>query len=388
MRSNFDRSRPPCVRVVMNRCSWPCVLALGSMSATAVADELPPLSIYGFARLDVLADDSRMSDIAQPRYVMLEGTGARDDAELTMTPRLSRVGLGIEPWQLSGVVRGEGKLEIDFSGGTGTNAIRLRHASASIVLERMVEMTAGQTADLISPLFPSVQNDTQLLFAGNTGDRRPQLQLAFTPGSRFRAALGLAPTGSISQADADGDGRLDGMASARPMLQWLVEYRQPRRGEVMRLGVWGHAATSELADGTQYSGASAGVHLYLPVVRNVVWLGEAYLGRDLADIGGGIDQGYNMTTRETIRGAGGWLELAALPTERHVLAIGGSLDTARAADLNTGDRERNHTLYGTVRYRPLESLQLGLEYLHWQTRYKDVGRGVANRFDLHLSVLF
>src|ERR1041384_6226869 len=65
----------------MNRILW---LAL-AVSRAAVApgavapppapadDPLPPLSIYGAARLDIIADDSRMSDIAQPMYVTLEG---------------------------------------------------------------------------------------------------------------------------------------------------------------------------------------------------------------------------------------------------------------------------------------------------------------------------
>ncbi|HEX7835854.1 MAG TPA: hypothetical protein VF469_00245 [Kofleriaceae bacterium] len=120
----------------------------------------------------------------------------------------------------------------------------------------------------------------------------------------------------------------------------------------------------------------------------MVWLGEAYLGDNLADIGGAIDQDFSAMTRRNIHGAGGWLELAALPTERHMLALGASLDSARTADLGPGDRERNRTLYAVLRYQPLASLQLGAEYLYWQTRYKDVGQGVANRFDLHLSVLF
>jgi len=118
----------------------------------------------------------------------------------------------------------------------------------------------------------------------------------------------------------------------------------------------------ELADGTQYSGASVGMHLYLPIARRMVWLGEAYLGDNLADIGGAIDQDFNPMTRRNIHGAGGWLELATLPTERHMLAVGASIDTARDADLAPGDRERNRTMYAVLRYQPLASLQLGVEY--------------------------
>src|SRR5262245_65411675 len=68
------------------------ILILLLVPATALAeDESPPLSIYGFARLDVLADDSRMSDINQPMYVTREPASG----ELNMTPRLAQIGTGI-----------------------------------------------------------------------------------------------------------------------------------------------------------------------------------------------------------------------------------------------------------------------------------------------------
>jgi len=57
-------------------------------------------------------------------------------------------------------------------------------------------------------------------------------------------------------------------------------------------------------------------------------------------------------------------------------------------DLGDGDRERNQTVYGVLRYKPLDALQLGVEYAHWRTRYKAAPDGVANRVDLHASVLF
>jgi hypothetical protein len=304
------------------------VLALSAvlLPTAARADELPPLSISGFARLDVLIDDARMSDIAQPTYVM-PGTAASRSGELTMTPRLSRVGLGIDTWRLGYRTTGEGKLEVDFGGAGGTAAIRLRHAYAAVAFERMAELLAGQTADLLSPLFPSAQNDTQLLFAGNTGDRRPQIQLSITPGDRLRAAVGVATTGWLSQTDLDDDGRLDGTASMRPMVQWLLEYRQRLRGDVLRVGARGHTARSELADGTSYGGSSVGMHVYLPLSRKLVALGEGYTGSNLADIGGGINQSVNAMTREPIRGAGGWLELAAVASSRHMLAAGTTIDT-------------------------------------------------------------
>jgi hypothetical protein len=375
----------------MTRLSWLAFASCALLPTGVLAeDEAPPLSIYGAARLDILADDSRMSDIHEPRFVMHEPSNGQLDGELTMTPRLSQLGLGIDEWEINsrGDLTGEGLLEIDFGGGTGTNAIRLRHAYAQVDFRSKLEVLAGQTWDLISPLVPSAQNDTQLLSAGNTGDRRPQLRIALTPARHVQVAVAAAATGALDPRDMDADGQLDGMASATPMLQGIVELR-PRtwRGEHLRIGMWAHVARAELANGTRQPSRSIGGHLYVPFA-NLVWSTEIYGGTNLADIGGGIGQGVNPVTGRGIRAYGGWTELAVVPSSRHVVAIGTSGDFARASDLEVGDRRANTTSYGVIRYKPKPALQLGLEYLYWKTLYHRMSGGVANRFNVHLSVLF
>lgn len=361
------------------------------VSVAHAEDESPPLSIYGFARLDVLADDSRMSDIHQALYVMPEPENGAFDGELTMTPRLSRFGLSIDEWDLDddGDVKGEGKLEIDFGGGAGLNVLRLRHAYAQVSFEKKVELLAGQTWDLVSPLFPSAQNDTQLLFAGNTGDRRPQLRLTVLPSDKIRIAVAAAATGTLDQRDMDNDGQLDGIGAATPSLQGLIEFRKRMRGDTaLRVGLWGHLAKDELANGTRYPARSIGGHIFLPAAPMMVWIAEIYAGSNTTDIGGGIGQGVNPVTGRTIRSVGGWFEAALVPTKKHMVAVGGSGDFARQADLEMGDRTANGTIYGVIRYKPKQSLQLGAEYLYWKTVYKGMSAGVANRFDMHLSVFF
>ncbi|MFN0249057.1 MAG: hypothetical protein ACKV2T_19390 [Kofleriaceae bacterium] len=360
-------------------------------SVARAEDESPPLSIYGFARLDVLADDSRMSDIHQALYVMPEPADGAFAGELTMTPRLSRFGLSIDEWDLDddGDVKGEGKLEIDFAGGEGVNVLRLRHAYAQIALGKKIEVLAGQTWDLVSPLFPSAQNDMQLLFAGNTGDRRPQLRLTMMPSDKVRIGIAAAATGTLDQRDLDNDGQLDGIRAATPSLQGLIEFRKRMRGDAaLRIGLWGHLAKDELANGTRYPARSIGGHVFLPAAPMMVLIAEVYGGSNTTDIGGGIGQGVNPVTGRTIRSVGGWLELALVPTRRHMIAFGGTGDFARESDLEMGDRTSNGTVYGVIRYKPKQSLQLGLEQLYWKTTYKGMSPGVANRFNIHLSVFF
>jgi hypothetical protein len=362
--------------------------------AAAVADDdddAPPLSIYGAARLDILADSARMDDIHSSLFVEQDRGTGQTDGELTMTPRLSQVGLGIDQWDLDdrGHYIGEGKLEIDFGGGTGTNVIRLRHAYATVTIENKIEILAGQTWDLISPLNPMVQEDTLLLFAGNTGDRRPQLRLSALPIKNVRIAVAAAATGTLDQRDLDGDGRMDGIAAGTPMVQGLIELRQPlgRGGRNILLGIWGHVARQELADGTRHPSRSLGAHLQVPAPF-LTWSAEIYGGTNASDIGGAVGRGVDPMTGRRTHSVGGWVELAFAAGRKHVLAIGGSGDLATPDDVMPGDRSANGTVYSALRYKPKSSLQLGVEYLYWKTVYRGAGAAIANRVDLHLSVLF
>jgi hypothetical protein len=362
-------------------------------AAATAEDESPPLSIYGFARLDLLINDSRMSSLDDPSFVMNEPAGGQLESELTMTPRLSRVGLTLDRWNINDDrLYGEGKLEIDFAGGGGVNAIRLRHAYGSISRRwgrHGVELLAGQTWDLVSPLFPSAQNDGQLRYAGNLGDRRPQLRLSGYPTDKIHVAFAAASPAVLDPEDLDRDGQVDARAAARPMLQWLLEVRGlGQSGDIGRMGVSGHAASAELADGTARTSYSVAAHFYLPLLRKAILLGEGYFGTNLAELGGGIGNGLDEMTRQSVRSLGGWIELALLPTRRHMLSLGTSIDVARSTDLEPGDRERNGTVYSVLRYKPRDSLQLGLEHLVWRTDYKGMPGGVANRVDAHFAVFF
>lgn len=367
----------------------PVLLALVPARALA-EDEAPPLSIYGAARLDILADSARMDDIHSSLFVEKDGAGATD-GELTMTPRLSQIGLGIDQWELDdrGRYVGEGKLEIDFGGGAGTNAIRLRHAYATVTVRNKIEVLAGQTWDLISPLNPLVQDDTLLLFAGNTGDRRPQLRLSALPVDNVRIAVAAAATGTLDQRDLDDDGRMDGIAAGTPMVQGLIELRQPLRrgGRALLLGVWGHVAREELADGTRHPSRSLGMHVQVPAPF-MTWSAEIYGGTNASEIGGAVGRGVDPMTGRRTHSIGGWFEIALAPTKKHVLAIGGTGDLAAEDDVMPGDRSGNGTVYTALRYKPKASLQLGAEYLYWKTLYRGAGAAVANRVNLHVSVLF
>ena len=371
------------------------VLALTVTAMPAWADDdYPPVSIYGMVRLDAIVNDSTMSDARAPYWV--EREPGRSDAELTVSPRLSRIGLSLDEWELNHRWSGAGLLEVDFAGGDASAdaGLRLRHAYVTLAREQRFEVLLGQTWDLASPLFPSVNADTMMWNAGNTGDRRPQLRLsAFPGGGKATVAVAVGQTGAVDRQDADMDGRLDGTEGGLPTVQGLIELR-PRLpgGGQLRLGVWGHAAREQLAAGPDLPSRAIGGHLYVPMARVAVLMVEAHRGRNLDDLRGGIGQGYNIVRGRSIDATGGWVEAAIFLSRHHLFAFGETIDAVDEDDVEPGDRLRNLSGYAVLRWRPTEAVEVGAEYGYWITSYKQMDRppalGTAHRVDLHASVSF
>lgn len=348
------------------------------------ASDGPTVDLHGFVRLDVIFDDSRMQNPQFPFFVLSEPDGS--DPELTIHPRLTRVGLDAEQ-RLEDTVDVAGKIEIDFQAGGSESRqlIRLRHGYLALE-SGMVEVLAGQTWDLISPLWPAANNDGMMWNAGNLGDRRPQLRVTALPALgagtlRLAAAAGL--TGAIDGQDVDMNGRPDGLDATLPTAQMLAEMRlAPLLG-----GVWAHYARESLDDGTDFESLAVGAHVKLDITEDIWVQGEGWYGQNLDDVRGGIGQNVNAGGEE-IRSTGGWIEAGARPLPPYQVAVGFTIDDPIDEDVDPGARERNMALYLAQQLRPWKPVMFALEYLFWTTDYQDAARGRAHRVDAHASFFF
>ena len=178
----------------MRQAFWTGILAAGlaaSLGAEASADdkpEKPKVDFYGFLRFDVLYDDSRPNNTQTISSILSEdktapasiGAGGKNRPDLTMHARLTRLGVNLDGGMLPDLADAKltGKVEIDFynNGLTGQTesraAIRMRHAYMKLEKDDL-SFLAGQTSDVISPLWPAVNADMVMWGAGNLGDRRP-----------------------------------------------------------------------------------------------------------------------------------------------------------------------------------------------------------------------
>ena len=383
------------------------IVAIFVMLVFAAQEARPEVEIkpYGFLRLDLIYNDSKTNNSQTTMWVSSEDgvKVAVDDEEFVLHPRLTRLGLHVKGGKVD---RSDisGNLEIDFittpNFSESRQAIRLRHAFLK-VLRGEFYLLAGQTWDIISPIFPSVNQDTLMWNAGNTGDRRPQLRAGYEhplgPG-KLSIMGGLGLTGAIDSKDKDLDknGVRDGEDSGLPNLQARIGYTRPGfvPRENMVVGIWGHLAKEEIgevsariAGENSFTSNSIGGDIILPIISlshegSLTMRGEIWSGKNLSDFRGGIGQGVNTNTGEEIKSIGGWLEfLIKVNTELQV-EVGYTVDNPEDENLGIGDKAENTTWYIGGNFKPGGGLLLGIEYINWKTGYKDAPEGTDNRVNL------
>ena len=213
---------------------------------TSAAPDSSRAQFYGFVRHDVIVDKTPPDSAQSPLFILSEPNGVPSRHAYTMHPRLTRLGVNMTGPALEPVGGAQiaGKLEIDFqNGGRDSRAIpRYRHAYMTLTWTT-ASLLLGQTWDLISPLFPSVNGDTLMWNAGNLGDRRPQLRATLqrrVAGGHWSLAGAAGLTGAVDQQDLDGDGLRDGEAASVPTLQTRVGLTYPTGSRQLTLGAWAH----------------------------------------------------------------------------------------------------------------------------------------------------
>jgi hypothetical protein len=360
------------------------------------------LKLYGFLRLDLIGDSQRPNN---PQTIFFINSpdpraGNSDSGDLTLHPRLTRLGLDFTGPRIGalGNARLTGKLETDFANG-GTESrqiIRIRHAYLNVAWQEF-SLLAGQTWDTVSPLLPTVSNETVLWNAGNVGDRRPQLRAAYEPQAgegklSFIGGIGL--TGAIDALDLDANGIRDGEESSRPSIQARIGYSHPiwskdRMASIGISGYYGFMKTGRpVNETTEFRNQLINIDYTLPITAWLSLKGEGWWGRNMSDIRGGAGQGLNTATGRPIRGRGGWSEAGLRVSRIFSFHPGFSTDDPVDEDLPARGRTRNRTFYVANRITPGGGFLLGIDYLRWKTSYLGLQPGVDNRFNLFLQYSF
>ncbi len=372
------------------------------------------ISLYGILRMDSYYGTGRFNHTQFTYYAnstdasVTPGTNDHHNW-IDFTPRLSRLGVKVDRdslpfWQSARV---NGVLEFDFQNRATSEVSglesesrelpRLRHAYIKLSSGGF-SFLAGQTWDLISPLWPVANADGMFWNSGNLGDRRPQLRLGYdipvSDDAAFTTAVALSRTGAIDRKNLDtaGDTMRDGDASGRPMVQARLGLAR-LLGKRLDAGVWGHygweRVDSPVAGRSEFYTASVGYDLKIKILDELTFAGEIWYGKNLSDLRGGIDQGINLALGNEIAARGGWAELLAQLADPYSVAVGVGVDDPRNSSLSAAtQRSHNIAPYIWNRYDFGGGFAIGAEAIFWSTEYLDVRGGRANRYSLFVTYSF
>lgn len=354
------------------------------------------IQLYGYLKLDAAYDTSRIDNGNYAKWVQSEGTNDNDD-QFNMTANETRLGMRISGPQ-EGNMNTSGRVEIDFYGGGSENKsqIMMRHAYLKIDWpEQRFNVIAGQTSDVISPLYPATLNYTVGWWAGNIGYRRPQIRLTkslaltgdvdLTLEGALARTIGITTTPDFTPGDAGEDAGFPGVQTRASVTLPLLGYKPTT------LGVSGHWASEELdVDATgnhkDFDSWSLNLDLDQPVNQWLTAKGELFAGENLSAYLGGIGQGVNTTTYEEIGSRGGWIAASLGPWSKCRFNVGTSMDDVENNDVNAGGRTLNRTVFGNVIYSLGKNTEIGLELSHWRTEYR--GGGDADSLRAQTSLIY
>jgi hypothetical protein len=399
------------------------------------------ISFYGFLRLDIAYDTSRTNygnwamwvnrnkSFTRTTAAGLENVDPGNDGEISINPRLTRFGFNFAGPDAKLIeAKLTGQLEFDFYGGdvnSGDWKAIPRWRQAWLALKwDWAMLKAGQMSDLMSPLYPKADANSGSWNMGNTGARRPALQLSFMPkltdaGHRLYIEGAIARPGSIDGYDNDvtdtvnagvkastgfvGDGNSDGEDSGVPMIMWRLAFAGPSwNAKPFTIGASGHYERYQMRytrwdsaslvfnkQSQSYVGYSINAELNLPIMEWWDLRGEFYWGENTADVFGGVFQGINKEASfdangnfigiKGVQSLGFWVDTTFRPVSFYALTLGFMADMPDESTLPSqtvaaieATRYRNMAGYFVNEFTLGGGFTVGAEYMAMLTQYKNV----------------
>lgn len=371
---------------------------------------------YGSIYLNFYGNDAGNNNADIPLFATTTGRGSTG-----ASARQTRFGVRIEGLKVGGA-KLTGVLETDFYGGSPAIAIgenfgvvRMRLANARLDWKD-TSVTIGQDWMVFAPQNPISIADAaipQFAAAGNIWARLPQLKAErrFAAGKVVWQGAVLAPQSGDSASTASFLLQPNsGSLSRTPYFQTRLAFGSKNLLSTGKPGTAGVSAnfgrsransTSAPIGEFDVNGAAVALDWNIPLHKRIVWLGEAFLGDNLAGFQAGVFQGLNSDFAvfrngvptaggvRAIRSAGGWTQIGFTPDwNQDKLGIYGSvgIDDPRNSDLTNlrsrDFRTRNLAWAIDVIYKFAPQFQVGLEYRRLNTRYLISGRRNAGHLNL------
>lgn len=326
-----------------------------------------------------------------------------DQDQFHISPGNTFLGVDVK-WPKIGKWEINGKVDIDLRGVAPLIADNIFQPQfLNIYGEARTEryrILAGQTIDIVAPLFPNSLNLYPLSFMpGSLGYFRPQVRFeTYQPISgdyTFIFQGAVTQTIQTLQVSDEVLGRQTGLPDGQARV--ALGYGKPvHKGLVQKrpfeLGISGHLGQRRATSLTPpfieqgFTSWSGTIDLSFNIGSKLRFEGEYYGGSILGDYAGGIFQTFNPERLVAIRAAGAWAQLTYDISEKWQVNGAYGRDDTYNRDLAFGQRSLNEMGFGNVFYRITPRLWVALEFSRWRTRW--VGLPAGNAFRVEPAVLF
>jgi hypothetical protein len=342
---------------------------------------------YGYLQADIIYETNPSTRTDYILFANQQTHGDRPQFGIdAKSSRLGMIATGPKACFLGQQWETAGQVEINFQG-------QFQYYNKPGVLFRrgFIEMKnsrwrflGGQEWDVISPLNPGTLNYAAGFLVGNLNYRRPQFRVERT----FDHSCNFM---SKAQFSVNQSTRIDGSKSTSddvveydskwPVLEgrysWTIGQRKGKCARPVVVGISGHVGQENYdfdfavnpvynVDRLTWSG---NFDVVIPITSKLAFRSEFFAGENLSLFFGGINQGINPNTGDTIRSIGGWLELEYKWNSRWRSYCGWSIDDPINQDLSPGMRARNQSIYVNALYNITKDFEIGMEVNQWQTAY-------------------
>jgi hypothetical protein len=333
----------------------------------------------GFVLVNGFYNTARVNNSDVPQFADTDAIGVKGGSG---TIRQTRLGVFVtEPDVLGGSFSGE--LDADFfggqlpsSGGRTFPLLRLRRAVGTVQWSHF-QLLLGQEAPLVaerSPRSLAAVGFPDFAGAGNLWLWLPQVRVTAEMGYTLRFAVqgaALAPTSGASQSAFAT--QLDSAErTGRPYLEGRVRLGWGPTDDPSEIAVGGHIGWLRGLDTVAVDSMldSRAITFDTRLKFGAVELiGEAFVGKALAGLGGGgIGQNVGVGG-QPVRSKGGWGQLNLRPIKGVMLGGGCGLDDPDDSDVAAGGRLKNFACEGHLEWRPAGPLVFGLELRRLKTTY-------------------
>ncbi len=370
-----------------------CLLLVAPLAAPLSAQDAPKrtVTLTGTVLINGFWNTAGVNNVdlpltASPDTIGIKGGGAGI--------RQTRLGVLVsEPDVLGGTFSGE--VDADFYGGQMASAggrtfplLRLRRATGTVSWDHF-ELMIGQEVPLVAQRNPrslAAVGFPEFSQAGNLWLWIPQVRVTAEMGYSVRLALQaavLAPTAGTAQGPFFT--QLDSAErTGRPFLEGRLRVGWGPTDDPSEFAIGAHQGWLQNLD--SLSGDSVQVSQALTVdtrvaIGKVELVGEAFVGKALAGLGGGgIGQSFGVGGAP-IRTHGGGAQLNVRPVHDWMVGGGCGLDDPNDADIPATGKFKNFVCEGHVEWRPAGPLLFGFTFRRLQTTYA-AGIFTAN----HLNV--